>query len=554
MFSLAAILALSGGALAANDEAPTDTDNWLEVTYALAISEDLRTILLDGEVGIHLVERPNMGNPWVNAALQDECGQRCTADDLRHIYQEHESQQDALVEHLEAQIEGKTRSLLQGITKSPADVNATADRESLQEVPQGSPYHPPIPVDITGTSNLTLLDDADLDRDQAEALFKMGARTPIPLESPVDPGTNLTITLEMRPPLAVLDADQGTHQDDVTTWRITNWNNTDPATLEDEATLGHPGVTVPHEERVDIDVTLDLSNIEVHYINALTDGPAATVDAQISLQTALHALEMPSEFETDRLELDVLSADALRIALDAGLLEESHLVQFEDEARQALKQAFESFTGETVPISGGFLPGTLTEDALGTPLGSGQPLEMDLDAAHPISFPPEGDALGGAAGFEVTRIDHGTLELPEVPTPGDRPANVTLVFPPGIDLAFDSVESGEATRSQTEDGLTAVTFTTGGDEGPTTVQGTEFVVNSPFLWNILWEAFLLLFLVLVVLPGIVIFLVIRRRRRKSMDRREAPTGRVAGGYKAGDSDPSTPSPKTPTEGKDAQQP
>lgn len=553
VFSLAAILALSGGALAANDEAPTDTDNWLEVTYALAISEDLRTLLLDGEVGIHLVERPSMGNPWVNAALQDECGQRCSADDLRRIYQAHESQQDALVEHLEDQIEDKTRSLLQGITKSPADVNATADREALQEAPRDSPYHSPIPVDLTGTSNFTFLDDADIDRDQAEALFKMGARTPIPLESPVDPGTNLTVTLEMRPPLAVLDADQGTNQDDVTQWRITNWNNTDPATLEDEATLGRPDVTVPNDERVDIDVTLDLSNIEVHYIDALTGGTPATLNAEINLQTAVHALEVPPEFDTDRLELDVLSADALRIALDADLLEESQLTQFEDDARQALQQAFESLAGETVPVSGGFLTDTLTEDALGTPLGSGQPLTLNLDAAHPIAFPPDGDALEGAAGFEVTRIDHGTLELPEIPTPGDRPANVTLVLPPGIDLAFDSVESGEATRSQTEDGLTAVTFTTGGDEGPTTVQGTEFVVNSPFLWNILWQAFLLLFLVLVVLPGIVIFLVIRRRRQ-SMDRREAPTGRVAGGYKAGDSDPSTPSTNTPTEGKDSQQP
>lgn len=541
VFSLATLLALAGGAIAGTDEAPTETENWLDVTYGLVISDDLGTLLLDGDVNIHLVERPDMGNPWMNAALEDECGESCTADDLRRLYQNNEGQQDEIAEHLEGFIEDQTRTLLGSITQTTAEVNATVDRESLDAAPQGAAYHPPLPVAVTGTSALTFLDEGGLDQDQALALFEMGARAPIPIETLVDPGTNLTLTLQVRPPLTVLDATETTPHDD-TQWRIANWNNTDAATLQDDVRIGHPDVVVPEEEDLDIDVTFDLSNIKVHYIDALTGGPPATLHAEITLQTAVHALEIPPEFDTDQLELETLSADALRIALEAGLLDEAELVRFEDEARGAMQEAFQAFTGEDVPVSGGFATGTLTRALTGQPLGTGEPIELRLNANQPLLLPPEDGLRGGASGFEVTRIHHGALELPQIPTPGDRPANVTLLLPPGIDLEFDHVESGQATRTQTDDGLTAVTFSTGDGEQPTTIQGTEFVVNSPFLWSMLWPVFLLLFLVLVVLPGVVIYLVIRRRRRKQMDQREPPSGRVAGGYQAGDSDPSPVSP------------
>ncbi len=554
VFSLALILALSGGAIASSDDAPTKTDNWLDVTYALTISDDLEKLLLDGDVHIHLVERPDMGNPWINQAVENECGPRCSADDLRSLYQEHEDQQDALVQHLEDFIADQTRTVLESITNAPANVDATADRASLEEAPHGAPYHPPVPVTITGTSDLALLDDADVEPEQVFTLFEMGARAPLSLETPVDPGTNLTLSLDMVPPLTVLDTGEGTHQDETTHWTIKNWNNTDSTMLQDEARIGDPTVTVPTQERLDIDVTLDLSDIEVHYLNAITGDPPVTVHAAINLETVLYALEVPPTFETDVIELEMLSADALRIAMDAGLLEDDHLIQFEDEARDAIQRAFEGITGERVPVSGGFLTETLANDAIGTPVGTGDPIGLSLDAAASLSFPLEDDPFAGASAFEVTRIHHGTFELPEIPTPGDRPANVSLVLPPGIDLEFSDVLRGEATRGQTDDGLTVVTFTTGGEEGPTTVQGTEFVVNSPFLWDVLWPVFLLLFVVLVVLPGLAIVLFIRRRRRKAMDKRHPPSGRVSGGYKAGDSEANPPPAGAPMQGDDAQNP
>ncbi len=531
-FSLAAILIAAGGVQASSHDDPTEADNWFEADYDAALSEDLSEISLEGEVDVHKIERPEMDDPWVNAALERECGDSCTAQDLREIYTSNEDQQDRLVEALEDHVEARTTEMFSSITSEDPTVNATVDRSSLAQEPEGTPYEPTVLVNVTGQGDLALLEGLEYSQDQVAALFQMGARADVPVDLPVDAGTNLTLELTVPAPLSVLNAEHGSLGEDAETvdWTVDNWESTEAVTVSDHARIGDETVVVPETEDLQVDVTVDLSTVDVHYLAALTGDTPATVAADIQIDGQLRALEVPAGTMPGPITLDVLSADAVRIAMDHELLPEQRLVAFEEESRQALEQLLTGLAAEDIQIEGGFLVDTLAPDAVGEPSGSGPPIQLDVSGQGIVPLPPEEDPLGASA-FEITRVHQGVLELPAIPTPGDRPANVTLVLPQGIDFDFEDIDQGSVATSTTEEGLTAVTFTAGGEEGPTTVQGAEFVVNSPFVWDLLWPVIVFLFLVLVVLPAVVIYLVIRRRRGKEGDS-EPKKSRIPGGYEA----------------------
>lgn len=531
-FSLTAGLLVAGVAGAQSSD-PTPADDWLVVDYDVDVAGNLSQLTLDGVVEIHEVERPELDGRRANQAVQDQCGESCTADDLRQLYQDFPSRQDELVQEIESQIEAETAATLRQVGGDDPTTDATANRSALEQEPGGSPYQAPIDVDVEGRSTIGLVADADLTDEQVDAVFRMGARAETPVTPTVDPGTNLTLSLTVAEPLAILDTETADLDGRTARWAETNWKATTNATIDDTLRVGDPDVVVPDGEEVDVDVTMDLSEIDPHYWGALTGGNAASLSTELTVDGQVHAVETPPDAQRESLELPYLSADALRIGVDAGLVDESRLTQFEDQARASIKDAYRSLLGEEVRVSGGIQPDTLGSASVGSPPGTGGPIVLDMGAAADVPVPPEGGSFGASA-FEVTRIDQGTVELPEIPTPGDRPANVSIVLPEGVDLVYDSVEGGNATTWTNDEGKTVVSFRSGGGQGAT-IQNAQIVVNSPLIWNLFWPVLLFLFLVLVVLPAIVIFLVLRRRREDDEGGGPGRTGSQAAGPSAGGS-------------------
>lgn len=520
--SLVAIALLPGAAVAQDGDDPTPADRWFQVRYDMSVSQQLTELELEGEVLLHEQEAPD-------AQARQICGETCTADEARDAYQDRPRFRDRIVAMIEDAVEDRTRAALMGVSgasQSEVDVTATVDRASLEQPTSGSPFLPAVPVAVTGTAPIGLVEGTGYSQDQIDALFRMGARAHMPVDPDVDPGVNLTLSLSVPEPLAMLP----TEGDDRTQeWGISNWKAPEGsvASLDANATIGRPDVVVPDRERLDVDVVLDLSSVDVHYLQALTGGTPASVDAVLSVDATIRSIAAPTQ--VPQITLDYLSADAIRIGRANGLVEDSQLATFEDEARAAIRQGFQETTGEQTPVSGGFVPSTLETSQIGEPVGTGGPIVLDMSAEGTMPLPPEQGSTGAAA-FEVTRMDLGSFQLPAIPTPGDRPANVTVILPPGLDLAFDSVENGEVTRSTTSDGSTALTFTSASSGQPATLQGAEIVVNHPIVWDLLWPVLLFLFLILVVLPGAIIWAVIRKRRRETRGVNEEQRSPVRGGY------------------------
>jgi hypothetical protein len=504
-FSLAGLALVAGGAAAQGSD-PTPADDWFEVDYDLAVSEGLAELTLDGQVAIHEAES--------QSELEASCGSSCTADELREAYDRaSEERKEAMVDGIEQNVAERTAAVLESVTGEAAETNATLDQSTIESEPEGSPYQPTIDVDVTGSSPLSLVQEANLTDEQVDALFRMGARVATPVETTVRAGTNLTVTLSTPDAASALEADGPTGTTvpaDAVTWTLDSWDAPDDTQLDAGVRLGDPDVVVPDQERVDVSMTLDMSEVDVHYWGAVTGGTPASLGTELTVDGEVRAVRLPEAALPDAVELDLLSADALRIGLDAGLVPEQRVITFEDQARSSIKEAYRGLLGADVRVEGGIVPSTLEAEATASPPGTGPPVRLDMGASEDVDFPPEEGGLGGASGFEVTRIDQGTIELPEVPTPGDRPANVSMVLPPGVELVYDDVQNGDVTTSTGEDGNTVVAFESGGGQ-PATVQGAELVITSGLLWELLWPLLLGL-LLLLILAAVVVYLVLRDRR------------------------------------------
>lgn len=513
-FSLATLLIVPGTGLAQSQD-PTPAPRWLEVSYAVEISEDLGSVRLNGTVDLHEARSNNQTERF--------CGRSCSADEFRELHDRvGPDRQRRLIEGIEAVVAQRTEEVLSKIAMGgEASAQADLNRSSIAQEAEGSPFQPAIPIEVTGNATLG---GQRLTPEQIGAVFRMGAR--VQVQATVDPGTNLTLTLSVPAPLKVL----GTGGGPTGEARLTeaNWKGTSQTELAQEVTIGRPDVVVPPHERIDLDVVLDLSQVDVHYLQAMTGGTPASLTAELRVNGTIRAIETPTELQG--VTLPYLSADAIRIGIANDLIPLERITRFEDEARSSIRSTFQQGFGKEVAVSGGFVPATLEPSAVGSPPGTGPPIRLMMSADAEIAIPPEQGGFGeGASGFEITRVQAGSIELPSIPTPGDRPANVTVILPDGVELAFDEVANGNVTRSTTDDGRQMLTFTSSGGSQGATIQGAEIVVNHPVVWSLFWPLIVFLLLVLVVLPAAII-LYVRKERRKRRGANQERRSPVRGGY------------------------
>jgi len=521
-FVLGALLAFAGAA-AAEDPNPA-VPRWTDADYEITVADGLDEVNLEGQVDLHEV-------PTDNPQLESHCGSSCSADELREAHQQFgDAGQEKMENALEAAVEENIEAALTNMGAEEIQTTADVDEASLAETPEGDKYHPPIPIDATGSGQLSFAEEAGVEADQIDAVFRMGAKATQDVNVSVDRGTNLTLSLAVPSPLNVLATEDGViaANGSVVTWTEENWKAETASAIEDTARLGDPTVEVPTDSDGQVDVTIDISEVDVAYGSLVGDGAPALANLNVSVDASFRSIENPRDFE--QIELSYLSADALRIAIANDLVDENELVSVEDRAREQIKQSFQQMTGEEVRVQGtGFDPADLSEDQVGDPPGTGEAIEFSLAADETVPFPPDQSQTSGAQGFTVTTLSIGELPLPSVDVPYDVDRSVTIVLPPGLDLTFDE-PAGYTVSQEDRDGRTAYTFSSNGDgsdEGAA-IQNSEVVVEHPFVWNVFWPLIVTLILLLVVLPAVVIGLTIRRRRKRGPPSSSEATQPVAG--------------------------
>lgn len=510
---LLSVLAVAPPGAATHEDPNPSVPDWFDSELHLTVTDDLTRLTLEGTVLVHETAAEE---------LEPVCGDSCTAGELRTVHgYASDEQRGELVAVIEERAAGRARAALTEISGG-SDVSVTATLLEDAFTGEGpDDFHPPLRVSLTGSAPIGALSAAGLEPHQVQALFAMGARTSLTLDVLVDAGTNLTLTLSLPEGLTALETTSGTTSPDGSvSWTASRWK-AETGRLVDEIALGRPDVVVPAAEDMEIAVTIDLADVEVHYANLLSGSDMASLDLTVSVEGLFHAIAVPAELQT-LIELPALSADALRIGIEAGLIDPAEIEAVETDARRAIETLFRDSFGQEVVVEGGFLPASLDAANTGEPLGTGIPVQLSLVGAAKIPLPPE--EPGGVPAFTVATIPLPAFTLPELPVPGNARTAFTILLPEGMDVELGEGSEGFE-RVTTEDGRTAlVAVREPGDETASpTIQGAAVAIEHPFLLRVLWPVFLAIFLVLVVLPGTLIAVAVGRRRAR---RRAAQAERV----------------------------
>lgn len=486
----------------------------------VSLGGNLDRVFLGGVSYVHRVE---------SGPLQGFCGNAssCAADDLRRLYADlGPTEGTALVSIIEKRAEEAARAALEKVAGGTEGVSVFArlDPADLAKGVGGDPERPPLPIHLEGRAPLSYLSSDALDADGLQALFAMGARFDAPVAATIQPGNELDLTFRVPEPLSVLASTQGTIEPDDPTrvsWHVNNLGGTAPVELADGMRIGRADIVVPTREDAEVDVTLDLSEMSANMARLLANNGVVTVNARVTVNATIRALAAPEPLGS-LAGLPSLSADALRLALDAGLFPRERLNASEDGARETLDRVFRDSFGVGVPLEGGFLNESLALEALGEPPGTGGPIRLLLEGQTRFPFPGPPEEPAGVPGLTLRQMSlPGAIAFPAITGLGNATIRLNIVLPPGLDLQFGEASEGvTVTETSLGGGRRAVTIEN--DGGPAAVAGGQVVVEHGVLWSLLWPLTLLGVLLVVAVPVLVWAVV-------DVKRQEKRTGRIPKG-------------------------
>lgn len=517
LFALALLLApaLASDAGGAQQAAPLDR---VASSFTVTMWSSLRGIALNGWSDIHKVEA---------GALESFCdAPSCTADDLRVLYQSSSPQNQALlVSVMEGRAEARARAALEEVAGGTHGVKvfAEVDVSSLEREATGDPTEPPVRIRLEGRAPIGYLTGADLGSEQVEALFAMGARFTAPVNAGVEPGNALELNFRVPEPLSVLDAGGGTTSEDgrTATWIADNLDGTERTALAETLELGRTDVVVPEREHVEVNVTLDLSAMDVNLPRLLERDGVVNVDALVFVNATVHALPAPAAL-AELAGVPALSADALRLGLAAGLVDQERLNRSEDEARATMDEVFRTTFGVPLVLDGGFENGTFDAERLGDPIGTGAPVRLALQGNSSFPFPPAARHTGITA-LTLTEMPlPGAISFPSLAGLGNATITLSILLPPGLtlELAQPAGEGVVVEERVLPDGRRAVTIQSPGGSAAS-VPGGTLAVEHAVLWGLLWPVTLFAALMLVAIPTLTWAVVdVRRQARRERGRRE----------------------------------
>ncbi|MDX1611546.1 MAG: hypothetical protein R3185_04195, partial [Candidatus Thermoplasmatota archaeon] len=289
---LATLLVLAPPLQAQGEDPNPDVHEWADATYRLAVQEGLSDLVLTGEVGIHEVDPPG--------SMAFVCPRPCTADDIRELYQQgSSSEKRQLKAVLENEVAERAQRALEAIAgEGDSEVTARVVEATLTAPDGGSDFHPAIQVDVTGQATIGLLDTSAYTQRQIDAVFQMGAVVAIPLQDTVPAGTNLTLEVTVPAPLGFMDVGDGTVEEGpngtaLARWSLANAAGSSSVQLDETVRIGRTDVAVPDEEEGELDITIDLSSLNIHYSQLLGEGPPASMDLAVRINGTFQALAVP---------------------------------------------------------------------------------------------------------------------------------------------------------------------------------------------------------------------------------------------------------------------
>lgn len=381
--------------------------------------------------------------------------------------------------------------------------------------PSGDPYSPGIAATVGArvvrpVSDLGL--PPDVTEDQVRAAFEVGAIVSSTLTFTSQAGENIQYVV--KPPqepaglqflsatgngASVRDGDLVMQQDlsAVTSPRST------PITFR-LALAERPSYAA---QKATLDVTVDLKDVDITFGKAI-GGDMGNLIGEVAVVGKLNVIEIPADVKAqlgDKVQLDYLSSDALRLLKTRGLLDDAKLESLQSSIRDQLKQKLEGALGTSVAVTATLNAASL-DAPVATPLSSTKPILIDAHAT--FTKPLSG---GGGAGAAIALYSQTqSFDLPRVQ---GLDTSYTVIFPKGLALTNLEVSGGSSSTGTSADGRDQFTVAPQSDSAhaTATMAVTPTFVFAHFLPIVL---LVLLLLALIIATPIAV-VVLRRRRRKA---------------------------------------
>lgn len=485
--------------VAAQDPNPS-VDQWTDASWDMTF-QTLDRIRFQGVIHVH------------QTVFEGEVR---TADEIRDLHDDAQAagNHEQFHDDAEATVRKRTKARLQDMVPSgQATVhNVNLVNESLEDAGGTDRYHPAVDFEINATVDVVLNPSGpdDATRQKLNDALRMGATMPLDLDLSAQPGRNQTFSITLAPGVRTL-RDVGTP----IVVDIDNWKGDTEKIRQVPITVTGADATVYREQQGGVTVTVDLHDLSVDVLSG-----SGTVQADLRAVAEIGAVEVPSEMRKelpDRVRLNAVGADGLRLALKEGYITEGALDQarqrFANRSEAAVQKAFGPDVDVDVRFDNATVQGGIQGENDAQP-----PVRLVATAQAQRTF----NAYGGGQALVVTTLEQ------RFPVSAFSPFNTTyrIVLPQG--LTAENVQAqGPAEASQTTvDGREAAHVEMSGDAGDSEVAMTIGVTLTGLLAaSPLLMAIVVLIVLLIVL--LVIYVIWRilgddEEREGRRERRDEP--------------------------------
>lgn len=389
--------------------------------------------------------------------------------------------------------------------------------EAILEVP-GTAYDPPVPLRATATVSTSYaalqIESArvTVNDDTVEALFDMGAEVSQSLALRAPAGWNATYRVALPTGLVFTTASGGAVGPDKTTavWHVSAW--TSSAAQDVAAELGVRDRLAPTYDAQDaaVLVIVDMKDIVGLAIPGALSGDLGTLKIEITVQATLRVISLPTDFAAKMpsgVSIPFLNSDAIRIALDAGILTTQDIDKIEQDLRGTVDERLSAIFGGSVASTGGIDRNGLQSNLISTP----------ADAIPAVAFQAK-----ASVNYDLSRRPAITLysfpQTFQLAQFQGLPTTYRIVLPRGLQAGGIDAPGAQVATGKSADGREQVEITPTSSEVRATM---TIAVTEGFIIEKFWYVLLAVILVIVlILLGV--FALLRRRRRGKATPQEPP--------------------------------
>jgi hypothetical protein len=509
---LAALLLLSGGAIAQDGDPQPNAPTWIDTEHEIRFSAvpggaddgsgGPAIVTVDGTVRLHQFEYQR---------------DSYSADRFREAY-DNNVIGDPAVRQVEDTVENRTldgvEKLLPIAGEARVVESASLTQDSLEAGSDGNGYQPPLVVNVKveGDLDLAAVVGSDVPRDQLGLAFDLGARMDLPLSTSVEGGDNLTARVHSPGGLTWANASGAQVSGDggTATLDVANWRNPSSRTHAAELTVTDPDEKAYSREDVSLNVTVDLKGVDIQ-LTSLPSGSLGTGQGEVVIEGAISVLELPDSAPDSLTRAGVthVSAADIRLLVEEDLVDRSTLEDRVDN----LTEGYAESTPERVHVLfvGGLVNGTLQPGDAGDE--TERPVRLEVTAKVNVDL-----ATSSSGGQAVTfhSLDRSFTFSPLQ----SRPTSYEIILPKGVELQSVEVPSADPTIGTTEEGRDF--FALDVDEGEEHTATVNAAFTESTLWHQAPELLVLLVLMLLLPLALAAWLLLRGGGDEEPTRIEEP--------------------------------